>query len=74
MQQIIEEATCCVIYIANMHFSHLPFRNLSTEVLVPPKCTLCFYGILSHRYLQSVSLLIHCSETMPLRLITEKLR
>lgn len=51
MQQITKEAICCVIYIAKVHFSHLPFRDLNTEVLVPPKCTWCFYGILSHRYL-----------------------
>lgn len=64
MQQILEETTYYVIYIANIHFSHLPFRGLSPEVLVPTKCTSYFYGIVSHRCLWSMSLLIHHSETM----------
>lgn len=60
--------------LTNIHFSHLLFKDLNSEMLGLPNSTLCFYGIVPHRCLQSMSLLICSSERMFLKLNTEKLR
>lgn len=61
-------------YLANICFSHLPFKDLNSEMLGLPNSALCFYGIVSHRCLRSMCLLICSSEIMSLKLKTENLR
>lgn len=60
-------------YLAGVHFPHLPFKDLNSEIVGLPNSTLCFYGVVSCRCMQPLSLLTSSSEITSLKLSAENL-